>query len=147
MRCDGCANWITAVRTAYDDGSTVTNREAPEGAGDCRHLRISTAPDFGCAAFAPGDDHVLVERKAGAPWQHFVMIDCPNCRGKGSDGGACHRCAGTGKVRLYDDGHVGEEQTRMHPKEREAAQAPPEVDPGTILAPLPKDSPAVVAES
>jgi hypothetical protein len=45
------------------------------------------------------------------------------------------RCVGTGGVRYYDDGYVGEEATRRHPKE---PAIEPAVDPGTILAPMPK---------
>lgn len=121
MRCDGCARWITGRNTVYDDGSTVDNFNAPDGKGFCEKLLIETVPDFGCTAFSEGTAHIVVSRKVGAPWQHWTMGPCPDCGGKGNAGDSgCHRCTGTGKVRHYDDGHVGEERTRMHPKERAA---------------------------
>jgi hypothetical protein len=134
MKCADCGNWTIKRVTIYDDGSEVENYCAPEGKGHCDHLNQDFGPDFGCIAFVPGI-HVHAERKSGAPWQHWRMITCPDCAGhpgRGA-GGRC-RCAGTGLVRLYDDGYVGEEQTRKHPKEKELASAS-KIDPGTIIAP------------
>jgi len=58
------------------------------------------------------------------------MVPCPECTGidmkqiyASPVGNRGHRCAGTGLVRLYDDGYVGDEQTRMHPKQKEYDEA------------------------
>jgi hypothetical protein len=122
-RCDGCANWITLSKTLYESGDEVVHSRTELGKGLCKLLGIETAADFGCVKHEAGDDHVLiVARKSGAPWQHSVAGPCPDCAGKGNNGDSgCHRCAGTGKVRYYEDGYVGEERTRLHPKEREHA--------------------------
>lgn len=126
MRCDGCAHWLVERVTLYEDGSKVSNFKAPDGKGACQALGIDTLPDFGCASYSQAIDgysHVEVAQKAGAPWQHSYAGSCPDCGGKGNSGDSgCHRCAGTGKVRHYDDGYVGEERTRLHPKERELAR-------------------------
>lgn len=118
--CSDCMLWITRRATRYDDGTEIDRFVAPTGRGACSILGIETAGDFGCNKYVEGLIHLEIERKTGAPWQHFRMIPCPDCGGKG-DGGRGHRCAGTGLVRLYDDGYVGDEQTRMHPKEKEVA--------------------------
>jgi hypothetical protein len=34
------------------------------------------------------------------------------------------QCAGTGIVRYYEDGFVGEEHTRLHPKEKAMTEPP-----------------------
>lgn len=119
-KCDGCAHWIVKRETRYGSGDVIINWQGPDGTGACESLGIETNATFGCTRFLPderGIDHVEIRMKEGYPWQHFVMIDCPDCAGKG-DGGRGHRCAGTGKVRLYDDGHIGDEQTRVHPNEK-----------------------------
>jgi RecJ-like exonuclease len=159
MTCANCAKWTTERKDVYEDGSEIVRQKCADGKGHCGELQIGTPATFGCNAFAAGDVHVAITRKSGAPWQHFVMIPCPDCQGRGSNEGVDHRCAGTGKVRLYDDGHIGEERTRKHPKElelekraadekrRAAAQAvldgiplppTPEVIDGTVLKPMPK---------
>jgi uncharacterized protein (UPF0212 family) len=115
-KCEGCVHWIIARKTVYGDGAEIVRWSAPSGKGHCNSLGIEVTADFGCNRFLEGDEHVEKTVKAGSPWQHFTMIACPDCGGKG-DGGRGHRCAGTGLVRLYDDGHVGDEQTRRHPKE------------------------------
>lgn len=120
MRCGDCQRWLTERAIVYGDGSRVAGYQAPAGKGMCDHLNQETPEDFGCLAFAEGAEHTVVETKEGPPWAYWVMIPCPNCMGRGSDESACHRCAGTGKVRKYDDGYVGEEQTRLHPREKEA---------------------------
>lgn len=133
MRCDGCNSWRRGTRTSYGDGSVREDLlEQPR----CAMLNIVTAADFGCVHYA--DDaggQMLQEAKAGAPWQNWRMVPCPDCRAAGNAGdGACGRCTGTGNVRAYDDGYVGDERTRRHPKEVEAAAG---ADPGTVLAPVP----------
>lgn len=125
--CQSCAHWTLARVTVYSDGSTVDTFRAPDGKGHCEELTIDTAPDFGCNKYEidGGSSHVITTEKQGAPWQHWSMGNCPDCAGKGNAGdGACHRCAGTSKVRYYEDGYIGEERTRLHPKERETAAKP-----------------------
>jgi hypothetical protein len=116
-------------------------------------LNIETPAEFGCAKFEQArhsseakvffEVQVETERKDGAPWQHFTMIECPACSGHPGLGeaGRC-KCAGTGKTRLYDDGYVGDEHTRKHPKELE--RPPIAVEPGTILQALPEKAPAAM---
>jgi len=171
MRCDACKNWVTERKTVYGEHwvgglriavDEIVNWKAPEGAGHCEVLHQETPPDFGCIKFVAGDDHVAVTRKPEPPWRYFKMIPCPSC--SGSPGGGQCLCAGTGLTREYEDGYIGDERTRRHPKEpveeiaaaaqgnslqveidalyrRHGMEPPPRVDPGTILAPLPKADP------
>lgn len=116
-KCENCQHWTVRRVTLYGDMTLIENWKADDGKGACDSLGIETSHDFGCNRFIEGGhDHVETTLKDGHPWQHFRMIPCPDCAGKG-DGSRGHRCAGTGLVRLYDDGHVGDEQTRKHPKE------------------------------
>jgi hypothetical protein len=149
MRCSECKHWLLEERTIYGDGTVMVIKLIPSDGivrGKCRALNMDTVADFGCNRFVAGTlaDQEIVTHKEGAPWQNSHAGPCPDCNGKGNSGdGACHRCAGTSKVRYYDDGYIGEEQTREHPKEREIRLAQgrlPEIDPGTILQPLPKES-------
>ncbi len=117
--CANCKHWVVERRDHYEDGTFIVRAKMePEGTGACQVLSVETAATFGCNAFIEGDEHVVTTEKTGAPWQHFKMGPCPDCRAAGNNGAACRRCAGTGNVRYYDDGHVGEEQTRLHPKEK-----------------------------
>lgn len=140
MKCLDCAQWIIYRKTRYGDGSEVITFQAPDGKGHCSHLNIVTEPNFGCTYFLQqlNNDHVVWSKKDGAPWAHWVMGDCPDCQAKGSNNdSACHRCAGTSKVRYYDDGFVGDERTRKHSQE---GQVPVAADPGTRLnAPVKKE--------
>lgn len=137
--CNSCARWVTSRKTIYADGSEVLNFQAAANKGLCEALGIETAEGFGCNKFMAGVDgcHVEVSQKTGSPWHHWGMIPCPDCRGKGTPNAgasdpqghemssrACDRCAGTGNVRKYDDGFIGDERTRLHPKEREVAAKP-----------------------
>ncbi len=117
MNCEKCAHWTVRRATAYGDGIIIENWKAEPGKGQCDSLGIETSHDFGCNRFMEGDAHDALARKDGAPWQHFIMIKCPSCSGAAGCHGRC-QCAGTGLVRLYDDGYVGDEQTRMHPNEK-----------------------------
>lgn len=157
MICSGCKNWLLSRENHYEDGSVITTYKAPDGKGNCLVLKVDTDPDFGCMAFASGD-HVQIVNKSGAPWIHHYVGPCPDCSGRGSNEGACGRCAGTGKVRYYDDGYVGEERTREHPMEkklrlereelkRQQATASLPVDPGTVLQQVKKDSGALTGQS
>lgn len=127
--CKDCGHWLTRHLTSYDDGSVIEKRLAPEGKGHCGALNMDTEPEFGCVRFEPGDAHEITGHKVGAPWQHWEMGPCPDCNGVGSkwsdpaNVAACRRCAGTAQVRYYDDGHIGEERTRLHPKEKEQLAA------------------------
>lgn len=137
MRCALCGHWTTSCVNQYENGEELVTYAAPADKGMCSVLNTETPSNFGCVQFEEGS-HKEITFKTGEPWQHFVMIPCPDCRGKGSEYAACNRCAGTALVRKYDDGFIGEERTRMHPKEKEINQLPPPPDPGTILKPLPK---------
>lgn len=135
MPCETCANWTVRRRRVYDNGDEVITYEAPQGKGHCDKLGIDTPPEFHCAAHAEGHDHVMTERIDGAPWEHFQYRPCPDCNGRGSIEGAqtpCGRCVGTARVRFYDDGYIGEESTRLHPKEKpQSCTALPQ--PGTTI--------------
>lgn len=119
MTCSTCAHWITRRAARYSDGSEVDNFRAPEGKGRCEKLEIDTPAEFGCQAFVQGENSVRISEKPGAPWMHWEMVPCPICAAKGEVPAAARcQCAGTGKVRRYDDGFVGDEKTRIHPTER-----------------------------
>lgn len=143
MPCSDCQNWIVSKQRLYDDGSKVIYFQVTGGRGLCEKLYTETDPDFSCNKYtaAPGFDHIGADRIAGSPWQNFNMGACPDCKGRGCGEGeiasACFRCAGTGHVRFYDDGYIGEERTRRHPKEPETPEI---IDPGTVLAEIPKAS-------
>lgn len=127
MRCGDCLKWITARRDDYADGTQIFRYQAPTGKGECGTLHAETEAEFGCVKFEPAalpEMHVMVAQKQGAPWQHWQMIPCPQCHGHGCDGDSgCDRCVSTGNVRQYDDGFVGDERTREHPRETEIRQA------------------------
>lgn len=141
-RCDTCGNWLLERKAIYGDGTEIVTHRAPDGKGRCRVLDTYTDPGFGCVSHELGG-HVDVINKEGAPWQNWVVDACPDCKGQGTithgvndghlDYSVCGRCVGTGKVRHYDDGYIGEERHRRHPKEGNQ-QCTPTVDPGTILA-------------
>jgi hypothetical protein len=117
MRCDECDHWLVAKITSYDDGSVVDNYRAPEGNGHCEVHDKDFAAAYFCADFKEsGWDHLEKKHKAGAPWQYWVLVKCPECEPVGHSVG-CNRCAGTGQIRLYDDGFLGNNQTLEHPVE------------------------------
>lgn len=125
--CSTCALWKLGRRTIYDDGSVAESEKPPEGKGRCTVIDADTPAAFGCNSHVPAEggpnDHFVIETKDGAPWQHWRMISCPDCAGNGSfNDRPDDRCVGTGKVRLYDDGYIGDERTRTHPREREVAK-------------------------
>lgn len=124
MKCERCSHWTIKRITKYANGETVENWKAEPGKGLCDKLQIQTEEDFGCNKFLEtDDDHIAKAWKNGAPWQHSQSGPCPDCQGNAANGGGvCRRCAGTGKVRHYDDGYIGEEQTRLHPRELETAE-------------------------
>jgi len=134
LKCSNCAKWLVAKTTSYDDGSIVDNYRAPEGMGHCSDFDKDMKADFFCGGFVEGTeaDHVVTAHKVGEPWQHHHWGPCPDCKGEGGwtvlepgqpgRGSACGRCCQTGRVLYYDDGYIGEEKTRLHPKEKEAAE-------------------------
>jgi len=147
MRCDGCANWVLERVRTYDDGTRQSYFKVYGGKGLCEHLNMEVPPDFGCVDYQadknPEANHVRVEEIKGAAWQHWHMGACPDCHGRGCgvEGGACRRCCGGGKVRVYDDGFIGDEQTRKHKveieQERMAEQERRRAAAEAILAGLP----------
>jgi hypothetical protein len=143
-RCENCTHWLIKRQTNYSSGEVIVNFEALAGHGHCTFFDRPEPADFGCVRFevaASPLDHVEVAHKEGEPWRNFRMIPCPDCHPNGGAGGRGHRCAGTGLVRLYDDGYVGDEQTRKHPKEIEWEKEHPQPQQDTSgfkLAPTPE---------
>jgi len=119
--CYQCQHWTVRRETAYrGTNEVIVNWTAPKNKGACALLGIETDRAFGCNRHVEDfGEHVEHTVKEGEPHQHWIMIDCPDCGGAG-DGSRGHRCGGTGKVRLYDDGFVGDEVSRTHPKEKPA---------------------------
>jgi hypothetical protein len=115
--CENCKFWLVSKKTVYGDGAEKVHFQAPSGKGKCDQLGIETSADFGCNRhFEDTWDHIEVEHRPGDGWQHWWVDKCPDCDGVGA---GCRRCAGVGRVRHYGDGYIGEEQTRLHPKEKE----------------------------
>lgn len=128
--CHTCDYWLIHKFTTYDDGSIVDNFKARDGFGFCEKFTRETEAEFGCGfCEESGWNHITKSHKAGAPWQHWEVKACPDCKLEGNDeigrGSGCKRCAGTGKVRWYDDGFIGEEQTRLHPEQKKRMQLGP----------------------
>ena len=151
MKCSKCEHWITSKATIYEDGTIKNTFTPPEGKGECTVLKQFTDPDFGCNKFEPNSQHIEYSHKKGAPWQNWVMGDCPDCEGRGCHmvemRPACRRCGGLGKVRHYDDGYIAD-TTWDHPKEKELKKR--KIDPGlvgTILAPVKKNDSIVEGDS
>jgi hypothetical protein len=142
MPCRDCHRWTLRRQRQYDDGTVQVYYEAPAGKGHCAALNIDTPPEFNCSEFTqePGYDvRVVTETIVGAPWEHWIMVPCPDCDGAGSTyGRACRRCSGTASVRRYDDGYVADE-TWDHPRFKELKKMKPVQAPtidGTVLAPI-----------
>lgn len=128
MSCATCSFWVRGKRTVYVGNGQIIDSMLPKP--KCSQLQVETPEDFACIRFEEGQDkQVELLSKTGEPWQHWYYGPCPGCQGVGSSpgfvgpdgvgggGGSCHRCAGTSKVRYYDDGYIGEEQHRVHPME------------------------------
>jgi hypothetical protein len=138
MKCSDCGAWVLECATVYADGTRIVNYAAPAGKGHCEILNLDTAPEFGCLSFVAGE-HVRVVTKPGEPWQHWQTVPCPDCDGRGSHPGVfghCRRCWGEAMVRKYDDGFVGENRQRRHPKEQPPVK--PESITGYTLKSMPK---------
>lgn len=115
MSCNTCRKWVTQRVTDYEDGTRIVNFACSPGMGKCEILQIETANDFSCSKWEEGHEHVeIIGNKSGSPWHHYQWGICPDCTGVGW---MCRRCAGTGSVCYYDDGFIGENQTRKHPNE------------------------------
>ena len=145
MKCSDCRLWLTMRVTDYEDGSRIIGLQSAEGHGQCQSLNIDTVADFGCNRFEEGHDHIeVMATKPGSPWHHSHYDTCPDCNGTGliNDSG-CRRCARTGRVLFYDDGYIGEEQTRRHPNEIQKGPPPKpkcdgctqEIDPNWVACP------------
>ena len=119
MNCSACRKWLTSRVTDYENGERIFNFKAADGKGKCEVLDIETDAEFGCNKFEEGHEHIeLMPKKSGSPWHHSTRITCPDCKGTGIiNDGSCGRCCRTGTCLLYDDGYLGEERTRRHPKE------------------------------
>lgn len=144
--CRNCRRWLCQRVTDYEDGSRIINYQADAGKGRCDVLEIETGAHFGCNQFEAGNEHIeVMGRKTGSPWHHSRWGQCPDCKGKGLLEGdvECRRCARTGRVLHYDDGYIGEEQTRRHPNEAKIGPPPKphcfncsaELDPGWKACP------------
>lgn len=139
MPCKTCSHWILKRSRRYADGTEKVHFWVTGGNGLCTRLQRETGPAFFCADFTDDGtfDHIEIENVAGESWQNWKMGKCPDCCGRGCGEGdnasACYRCAGTGNVRFYDDGFVGDERTRRHPKEPTQQEIVQEV-----LKPMPR---------
>ena len=122
MTCSTCSKWFVRKETHYSHGEVIVNWAEPRGYGKCPVLdNMITAPDFECNKYESGAPLVEIAYKDGEPWHHAVHGPCPDCGGRGlkSNDKQDDRCCGTGMVLHYDDGYIGENRTKMHPKERE----------------------------
>ncbi len=128
MTCADCRYWKRGTLRRYANTERYEDATTEEGS-PCRAagplLGFCTPAEFSCSnysEFDTEDDQVEVVLNAGEPWQVWRMIPCPDCSGAGSLDSptpGCYRCVGTGNVRAYDDGYVGDERSREHPRERE----------------------------
>jgi|SRR6516162_2406076 hypothetical protein len=126
--CCSCSRWKVARTRIYGNGESFDDWRAELGKGRCTLLAVLTKESFGCNEYCEGAEPVIIEhRPEQQPWHHCWAGTCPDCEGKASWGvetspgfmttTVCGRCCGTGKVRHYGDGYIGEEKTRRHPKQ------------------------------
>jgi len=120
--CSSCGKWLLRKETSYENGEVIVNWSDPEGRGECSYLSTCTHPSFGCNQYMNGGPLIERASKPGEPWHHWVLGPCPECHGLGTGGTAGgyvdNRCCGTGLVQYYDDGYVGDNKTKCHPKEK-----------------------------
>jgi len=134
LTCSTCSKWFIRKETHYGNGEIVVNRAIAEGCGECKVLNVVTNPAFECNQYQFGTPIIEVARKEGAPWHHAVHGPCPDCKGRGLTDNEKRddRCCGTGTVLYYDDGYIGENRTKMHPKEKEFGKRHAEPTPTCI---------------
>jgi hypothetical protein len=135
-RCRDCAHWSLGTYKVFRSARFDVPLSAAPDEGLCglgfMYGKLVPAA-FGCPEFesaADDSDHwEYLDYSDKEPWEVWDIIPCPECQGVGRSGpepqgaaatAACRRCAGTGKVRQYGDGIIGDEQTRLHPVEIEA---------------------------
>ena len=121
LRCSTCAKWLLRKETSYGNGETIVNWSDPDGKGQCSFLNINTVPDFGCNQYEVGGPIIEKHFKEGEPWHYWRLDKCPECHGLGTGGPSGrvdNRCCGTGLVMYFDDGYIGDNMTKMHPKEK-----------------------------
>lgn len=127
--CSTCKFWKVGIRNVFASEEKF-ELTATAGHGVCQTGPMTghaTPELFGCNNYQQGtdEDHIEVVIHNLEAWQIWTMIPCPDCQAVGNHGGthdsvsSCNRCAGTGNVRKYADGYVGDERTREHPKEKE----------------------------
>ena len=135
--CSNCKNWVTETRVEYASGEARVVFRSPDREGLCAVLGVPTKTEFSCNSWSFGEIHVVTDRKTGAAWQHWKYGYCPDCAGRGMQGDStCRRCVGTGHVRFYEDGFIGEERTRRHPND---PPEPPHRELGLIIKPRRRD--------
>jgi len=119
LTCSTCSKWYFRKETHYVNGEVIINWSDSSGRGKCTALEIVTKPDFECNQYVSGSSIVEVITKDGEPWHHWVFGPCPSCQGVGLvNDKPDNQCCGTGRVRYYDDGFIGENRTYLHPKEK-----------------------------
>jgi hypothetical protein len=151
-KCATCGFWLLRRETHYSGGEKIVNWQDPQGRGKCTSETLRgtlTPPTFGCGEHKDGGPIVEVAQKQGEAWHYSVAIPCPDCRapdcgfvspgecenkhcpgtdkclGRGhTESGVDGRCCGTGTVQLYDDGFIGENKRKLHPKEQELGKRP-----------------------
>ena len=132
MTCSTCSKWFVRKETHYGNGEIIVNWTPPEGCGTCQILNNPTPPTFECNQYSAGTPIVETAFKEGEPWHHWVFGVCPTCKGEGAAAGVGRygmvddQCCGTGRVRYYDDGYIGENKTCRHPNEKEKRHDAPD---------------------
>jgi len=146
MECKSCKHWLCKVESHYKDGDTEEVLVRWDGGqkGMCQFGPLKgkmTEPDFGCNRYEVGGPAANITYKEGASWTHKRQGPCPDCRSAECTFPTCEllgncrgmenciaqrianegpggRCVGTGKVFYYDDGFIGENKYKVHPKEK-----------------------------
>jgi len=132
LNCASCGHWLVRVEIKYGNGDTIIKWSDPQGRGKCTGPLADTitAPDFGCIKYEAGEPIVQSSFKEGNPWNYWTPGPCPDCGGRGMAGdGVDDRCCGTGQVRYYDDGFIGDNRSKMHPKEKPFGKRPDDPTP------------------
>jgi hypothetical protein len=132
--CSDCAKWLLRCETRYEGGETITTWSSPAGGKCTGPLNGAVVPaTFGCFQHVEGGPLIEAVTHPGHAWEHKTPGPCPECKTcshpectkpgcPGTEkciGAGCARCCNTGTVLYYGDGYVGENRTKLHPKERE----------------------------